>query len=103
MLVYSIATSRHHCLAIEEIQSVVFEYVALDTSTGQRTLLSVALSCKVFLGPSLDVLWRTQASLVPLLKCMPSDLWEEVRSGLNIKRFVSRIHGRFCSHRALSP
>lgn len=35
-------------------------------------LLWAALTCKTFLEPALDVLWRTMNSLIPLLKLLPS-------------------------------
>jgi hypothetical protein len=38
----------------------------------QQHLLWAALTCKTFLEPALDVLWRSMNSLIPLLKLLPS-------------------------------
>lgn len=40
--------------------------------TSRRNLLWVALTCKAFLEPALDCLWRFLDSLFPLLKLLPS-------------------------------
>jgi hypothetical protein len=39
------------------------------------TLAVLARTAKIF-QYSLDLLWREQHNLLPLLKCMPLDLWE---------------------------
>ena len=40
--------------------------------TSKQNLLLVALTCKSFLEPALDRLWRSLDSLFPLLKILPS-------------------------------
>jgi hypothetical protein len=42
------------------------------TRTSKQNLLWAALTCKAFLEPALDRLWRTLDSLFPLLKILPS-------------------------------
>ncbi|KAJ7451218.1 hypothetical protein B0H11DRAFT_2330473 [Mycena galericulata] len=44
-----------------------------------KDLAAVARTCRTFEGPALDYLWKS-ATLVNLLRCMPSGLWvvEEV-------------------------
>lgn len=40
--------------------------------TSKQNLLWVALTCKAFLEPALDRLWRSLDSLFPLLRILPS-------------------------------
>ncbi|KAF7331042.1 hypothetical protein MVEN_02444500 [Mycena venus] len=47
------------------------------------TLVSLATTSRIFSDPALDLIWREQRSLVPLVKCMPDTLWEE-REGVVI-------------------
>lgn len=87
----------HHCLEIPEILDLIFDSVLNDAPSGdsRRTMLAVALTCHGFNGVALNVLWHTQTSLVPLIKCMPDDLWRESPAGFD-RDLVS-----FSSH--LSP
>ncbi|KAJ7468717.1 hypothetical protein FB451DRAFT_1560408 [Mycena latifolia] len=82
----------HPCLRIPEIIRIVVEKAAeeFDSSEDADNILapppmrpygSVALSrlartCRQFQDPALDVLWREQSSILPLLKCFPAHLWE---------------------------
>ena len=70
---------HHRCLEIPEILGLIFDSILNDAPSGEsrRTVLALALTCHGFKDTALDVLWYTQTSLVPLIKCMPSDLWRE--------------------------
>ncbi|KAJ7673981.1 hypothetical protein DFH06DRAFT_752203 [Mycena polygramma] len=48
----------------------------LDSRTSAR-LATLARTCKAFSSPALDLLWRNQRSLVPILRCMPDDVWDK--------------------------
>ena len=39
---------------------------------GQRTVAAVAITCRDFTEPALDVLWADQSSLDPLIKRIPT-------------------------------
>ncbi|KIK43336.1 hypothetical protein CY34DRAFT_81982 [Suillus luteus UH-Slu-Lm8-n1] len=41
---------------------------------GNRTLLALALTCKSFSGPALDLLWQDLDNFSPLVKCLPQGL-----------------------------
>ncbi|KAK6984283.1 hypothetical protein R3P38DRAFT_3105272 [Favolaschia claudopus] len=70
----------HRALRILEIVEAVCAHLPPYSSPSARsTLYSVALVCRFFSGPALDVLWSTQYSLVNILSCMPAGLWEMVR------------------------
>lgn len=43
----------------------------------KATAVSLAGCCRNFEDPVLCVLWETQDRLVPLLKCLPQEVWEE--------------------------
>jgi hypothetical protein len=72
----------HNALTIPEIRSEILtklnidcefdddEYLE-DARRARRNLLSATLCCKAFKDQSLDVLWRTIPSLIPLLVLIP--------------------------------
>ncbi len=41
-----------------------------------RAVLALALTCRAFLDPALDQLWRRQLTLFNLAKTLPSNAWE---------------------------
>ncbi|EDR12542.1 uncharacterized protein LACBIDRAFT_323858 [Laccaria bicolor S238N-H82] len=70
----------HRCLLVPELFSLVCDVLRHDCKMRLRqrsaTLASLALTCRAFEGPALDVLWREIDGLRPLLCTMPSDLFE---------------------------
>ena len=65
----------HSCLSVDEVLRLLARI--LVGSEAKRTAVALALCCKIFEEPALDVLWETQNQLAPLLKCFPRDVWEE--------------------------
>ncbi|KAF8065070.1 hypothetical protein FPV67DRAFT_1782072 [Lyophyllum atratum] len=68
----------HPCLKIPEILSAIFENIInrqywTTPLAGSATLLNLALTCKMFKDPALDVLWHTIQTLDPLVHCLPAD------------------------------
>ncbi|KAF8841130.1 hypothetical protein BDN67DRAFT_967624 [Paxillus ammoniavirescens] len=61
----------HHCLRITEILLEIFEFVFITSETGRPDLARLARTCRSFSEPALDVLWRDQSSLLPLVMCFP--------------------------------
>ncbi|KAI6127905.1 hypothetical protein EDD16DRAFT_1702217 [Pisolithus croceorrhizus] len=78
----------HHCLQITEILCLIIEFLAHEDlvtrlearSIPRRDVARLARTCKAFMDPALDVLWKTQSSLSPLIMCLPDHLW---KVGLN--------------------
>ncbi|KAJ7469577.1 hypothetical protein FB451DRAFT_1255036 [Mycena latifolia] len=66
----------HRCLTILEIVEMICSNLEPTSSPAHKALAVLARTSPVFSGPALDVLWKTQTSLVPLLRCMPPDLFE---------------------------
>ena len=65
----------HRCLSVEEILShFTRELVA---SEAKATAAALARCCRSFEEPVLDALWEAQERLIPLLKCIPRDVWED--------------------------
>ena len=65
----------HRCLNVDEIvRLITCELVA---SEAEATAVAIACCHKNFEGPVLDTLWETQAHLLPLLKSLPRDIWNE--------------------------
>ncbi|EIW78534.1 hypothetical protein CONPUDRAFT_167528 [Coniophora puteana RWD-64-598 SS2] len=62
----------HRVLLINEIILTVAHHVPAD-----KDLSALARVCKSFSNPALDVLWSALGSIVPLLRCLPSDLIKE--------------------------
>ncbi|KAJ7838544.1 hypothetical protein B0H13DRAFT_2367414 [Mycena leptocephala] len=41
-----------------------------------QTLAGLARTCKAFRDPALDLLWKSQCTVMNVLNCMPRDIWE---------------------------
>jgi hypothetical protein len=70
----------HHCLEIDEILRLIFEEVSENCRQwGKRdgSLVALALTCRVFSGIALDLLWSAMNTLAPLVMCLPAHLWEK--------------------------
>ncbi|KAF9227004.1 hypothetical protein BS17DRAFT_774777 [Gyrodon lividus] len=85
----------HPCLFIPELTLQIIAYLADDCSTEEhattsrspknaRDVARLARTCKTLSEPTLDVLWKTQHSLVPLVMCLPSDAWNQGGTGKTI-------------------
>ncbi|KAJ7442077.1 hypothetical protein B0H11DRAFT_1932581 [Mycena galericulata] len=72
----------HRSWEIPEVVELICAQIGVEderrtlTKDATRDLAVVARSSKVFLNPALDVLWKHQATLANLIRCMPSDLWD---------------------------
>ncbi|OAX35213.1 hypothetical protein K503DRAFT_773729 [Rhizopogon vinicolor AM-OR11-026] len=67
-------------MSVSELRWNIFQMV--DTSSyaaRNMTLLALALTCKSFTGPALDLLWRELHGLSQLIRCLPSSLWKSKR------------------------
>jgi len=65
----------HRCLRTLDILSHIFDYVFTDQG-GPTDIAVLATTCRAFHEPALYLLWRSLPSLVPLVKCLPSDAYE---------------------------
>ncbi|KAJ7485195.1 hypothetical protein B0H11DRAFT_2018435 [Mycena galericulata] len=63
----------HRCLLIPEIVCMICEQVYIHDTA--RTLSVLARTAKFFYY-ALDLLWKEQHDLTPLLNCMPPDIWD---------------------------
>jgi len=65
----------HACLNVDEIVRVIaYELVA---SGAKATAVALARCSKSFEDPVLDTLWETQGQLLPLLRSLPRNVWNE--------------------------
>ncbi|KAI0740561.1 hypothetical protein C8Q76DRAFT_608386 [Earliella scabrosa] len=82
----------HRCLHTPDIFNLILEFVSLllwddDPYHGHDhyyssnpVLAALARTCRTFLEPTLDVMWRSQLTVGPLVRTLPSDaIQEEVR------------------------
>ena len=67
--------SMHACLNVDEIVRLIAD--ELVGSTTEAAAVALACCRKSFEDPVLDVLWETQDKLLPLLKSLPGDVWNE--------------------------
>ncbi|KAJ6514431.1 hypothetical protein C8R47DRAFT_1064180 [Mycena vitilis] len=70
-----VSEKMHRALEIPDVVHMVCGYLPADLSGSSRTLAALASTCKVLRDPALGALWRTQTSIIPLLSCMPEDLF----------------------------
>ncbi|KAI0365895.1 hypothetical protein BV20DRAFT_1056057 [Pilatotrama ljubarskyi] len=80
----------HFCLTVPELFERILHYVVLELPPGDPfagyhlptfkdpTIAHLARTCRLFLEPSLNSLWRNQITLLPLLRTLPDDAWGEV-------------------------
>lgn len=55
----------------------------------RESLLALALTCKSFAGPALDLLWRHLGGLEPLIKYLPQSLWKQDGKKLEFQRTMT--------------
>lgn len=65
----------HRAMTILEVVEEVCYY--LSTGTSSRNALALAVTCKILHNPALNSLWKTQKSIIPLLSCLPDDLFNK--------------------------
>ncbi|KAG1846072.1 hypothetical protein DFJ58DRAFT_893225 [Suillus subalutaceus] len=106
--VVSFLSASARCIMIAELRWKIFDLVAipnmLDITVGRlsefdwgmdsktfmrKSLLALALACKSFTGPALDLLWRHLAGLEPLIKCLPQSLWKQDGKKLQFQRTMT--------------
>ncbi|KAJ6520834.1 hypothetical protein B0H19DRAFT_380295 [Mycena capillaripes] len=75
----------HRCWAVPEVLRLIFLQLAqndlglppvLGRPQNAKALSCLARTCRRFSDPALDILWRRQYTLLPLLQCFPPHLWE---------------------------
>ncbi|KAK7045210.1 hypothetical protein R3P38DRAFT_2883052 [Favolaschia claudopus] len=78
----------HRCLEIQELVRLIFEsltpiQLGVRVHNGEKLwkeqlqqVLNLAITCRAFSEPALDLLWKRQDTLFNLLKTFPPSLWE---------------------------
>ncbi|KII95729.1 hypothetical protein PLICRDRAFT_227127 [Plicaturopsis crispa FD-325 SS-3] len=71
----------HPCLNVLDIVLLIFTEIAQGDlslrTVSRRTLARLARTCRAFQAVALDLLWKEQTSMLPLLRCIAPDIWEE--------------------------
>ncbi|KAF7373387.1 hypothetical protein MSAN_00548300 [Mycena sanguinolenta] len=80
----------HRALGIVEVVEMICEELGPEPGLSSRKrharrsdLARLARASSTFLNPALNVLWRHQGTILNLLKCMPSDVWDFTVSKLD--------------------
>jgi hypothetical protein len=79
-------------LKIAELVGIIFSHLDRTPHQDSGALAALARTSTGFQHTALDALWRTQYTLMNLINCMPSDLWEKVENKL-----VSNLRARITS------
>ncbi|KAJ7113627.1 hypothetical protein C8R44DRAFT_984764 [Mycena epipterygia] len=68
----------HRSWNVPEVTRMIFEQLgsSYPGNTAAIALYQLASTCRRFSDPALDLLWQTQYGIIPLLKCLPSNVWE---------------------------
>ncbi|KAH9945552.1 hypothetical protein B0H21DRAFT_744900 [Amylocystis lapponica] len=71
----------HRCLNVTEILRNIIEQAYEDGSLIECRKCTGYLSstCRAFYAVGVEVLWSRLSGLAPLIKCMPSEIWEQHR------------------------
>ncbi|KAG2356083.1 hypothetical protein BDR07DRAFT_476356 [Suillus spraguei] len=56
---------------------------------GKKTLMALALTCKSFSRPALDLLWRDLLGFESVIKCLPQSLWKQDGQTLKFQRTMT--------------
>ncbi|KAH7904650.1 hypothetical protein BJ138DRAFT_1119210 [Hygrophoropsis aurantiaca] len=70
----------------EGVDADEFPMTVRRVNSRRNDLVSMALTYRAWCDPALDILWRTQVSLRPLLRTFPEDLWKEITNVAVIQR-----------------
>lgn len=75
----------HQCLKIQEILAAILACTEEEGNRSGRlsTVYACALTCRSFLDPALNEIWKVQQGLQNLIKLLPQDTWIE-RDELNL-------------------
>ncbi|KAH9834024.1 uncharacterized protein C8Q71DRAFT_909059 [Rhodofomes roseus] len=69
----------HRALTIPElVHKILYE------AAHRGTQLKLALTCRAFYEPAMDLVWSLQYELINLVKCLPRDLWRVSGSGTTL-------------------
>ncbi len=79
--------TMHRCLRVPELLTHIFQMIQAEPG-GCATIAVLARTAKCFHDAALDTLWQTQASLVPLVKCLPEDSLTETREDDGTRKLV---------------
>ncbi|KAG1781197.1 hypothetical protein EV702DRAFT_1193380 [Suillus placidus] len=75
---FKLPASTRCMTIIPELRWKIFQLVhgTPADSMGNKTLLALALTCKSFSGPALDLLWQNLEGFELLIRCLPQSLWK---------------------------
>jgi hypothetical protein len=84
-------------MSISELRWKIVELIWASGFPRKKTLLALALTCKSFMGPALDLLWRELDELNPLIRCLPPSLWKIDKQELVSRLALAQEHSNLLS------
>ncbi len=82
-------STMHAILQIEEVFVKIADALDQTTPKARSALYALARTCRTFHEPAINVLWHTQTSLIPILRCIPAQV--EVQSYTKGFQRLSRV------------
>ena len=83
----------HHCLHVAEIVDLIVEFSQPFNPGSRQTstaTLALALTCKAFYDPALNVYWNTLESFRPLMALFPEDVCAADEKGTYVSPTLER-------------
>jgi hypothetical protein len=83
--------SPGRALQVQEVLSHILSFAVAGSSRqqGLPTVSAMALTCRFFTAPALDIMWADQHSLAPLFRFIPACVWESIEKQENVSELVS--------------
>jgi len=64
--------TMHRALLVDDIVHIILQHV----KSSAKDMINFASTCSAVSSPALNILWREQSHLGPLIMCLPQDTWE---------------------------
>lgn len=95
----------HRCFLVPELVQHICEEINNSRARGRarKTLVALAQTRKLFQEPALNLVWHTLERLEPLVKCLPSDVWElrKTHGGVFVLVSLLDLHKQFLATHSL--
>ncbi|KIJ61443.1 hypothetical protein HYDPIDRAFT_115914 [Hydnomerulius pinastri MD-312] len=99
----------HRCLLIPELVCAIIAecdadppHWGPDKISAQKTMASLARTCRIFKDPALDILWAHMSHLSQLILCLPIDAWMVTEPPTRGEAKKTRIKTKLCLTRPLT-
>ena len=78
----------HRCWLVNELTLEIAWHARSQSMPFLHDVAALAQTCSAIHEPVMDVLWHTLHNLLPVVKCLPDDLWYEEKKPPNLRHNV---------------